>query len=110
MMSALRAGPEEIELAVFEQVARIDIVEGGAQVPRAGVIGGVGGDGTVPVVDGGELGRAAEEADGLERAGRGAAGPAEEVGDFKGGWFHALWVWGAGNRRAVTWATNSAWV
>ena len=81
---ALGAGHEQVEAPLLDHglgVHDADILD---QVAGRRVIGRVGGDGRVPVVDGDQVHGPADLGDGLLRSGGRAAGPAEQVGDQVG--------------------------
>lgn len=78
--AAFAGGGEQIEMAGFDEVERVDVFNILAKVPDLGMVEGVGVDGGAPVVDGGELVGAAEAfGDGFDDAGGGTAGAAKEI-------------------------------
>ncbi len=76
---------EQVEETARDRLARARLVHVHAEVARARVVLRVRLDGDVPVVHGDEVHAEAERGERALRAGRGAAGAAEEVGDLQGG-------------------------
>jgi hypothetical protein len=60
VVGAFGGGPEEVELGVAVELARVDGIDAGAEGAGVGVVCEVGVDGDGPVVDGGEVGGVAE--------------------------------------------------
>lgn len=78
--AAFAGGGEEIEVAGFDEVERMDVLNVFAEVANIGVVEGMGVYGGAPVVDGSELVGAAEAfGDGFDNAGGGTAGAAKEI-------------------------------
>ncbi len=55
MVGAFGAGPEDVEFVLLIEVTGIEVIDGCAKVTGSSMVFGVGGNGDVPVVDGGEV-------------------------------------------------------
>lgn len=82
-MSAFGRGPQEIQLALAEKLERVDGIDARAKVAGSGVIGRVGRNRDVPMIDGRDLGMAAQGDGGFDSAGRSSASTAKKISDSK---------------------------